>query len=176
MDRESELRENFPRNFFCSFRARRIAWFQPLSGNVTTRWAGPAGGGRRQGPTAKVGMPPCPLTDPNRLRAASLITGARRPASRALVVPAGGVPRSPVKSSRRQTAAWAGERRGRSARCGGGNPDSAGGSRTNEPSHNPGTVSCPVAEEAASDDARVWPSISETRTQTTSEGYFRGYG
>ena len=54
---------------------------------------------------------------------------ARRPASRFLVVAKGGVPRSPVKSSRRQTAAWAAGRRGRSARCGGGSPDSAGGSR-----------------------------------------------
>ena len=54
---------------------------------------------------------------------------ARCPASRVLVVPDGGVPRSPVTSSRRHTPAWAGGRRGRSARCGGGSPDSAGGSR-----------------------------------------------
>ena len=46
-----------------------------------------------------------------------------------LVVPECGVPRSPVKSSLRQTAAWAGGRRDRSARCGGGSPDSAGGAR-----------------------------------------------
>ena len=36
---------------------------------------------------------------------------------------------SPVKSSRRHTPARAGGRRGRSARCGGGSPDSAGGAR-----------------------------------------------
>ena len=51
------------------------------------------------------------------------------PASRALVVTVGGVPRILVKSCLRQTAAWAGGRRGRSARCGGGSPDSAGGPR-----------------------------------------------
>ena len=51
------------------------------------------------------------------------------PARRALVVPAGGVPRRLVTSSRRQTLAWAGGRRGRSARFGGGSPDSADGSR-----------------------------------------------
>ena len=39
------------------------------------------------------------------------------------------VPRRLVKSCLRQTAAWAGGRRGRSARCGGGSPDSAGGAR-----------------------------------------------
>ena len=38
------------------------------------------------------------------------------PARRALVVPAGGEPRRLVTSSRRQTLAWAGGRRGRSAR------------------------------------------------------------
>ena len=39
------------------------------------------------------------------------------------------MPRSPVKSSRRQTRACTGGRRGRSARFGGGDPDSADGSR-----------------------------------------------
>ena len=33
----ANLCANFPRNFFCDLRARRIAWLQPLSGSVTTR-------------------------------------------------------------------------------------------------------------------------------------------
>ena len=51
------------------------------------------------------GERPSPWTTPNRLRAVA------------------------VKSSRRQTSARADGRPGRSARCGGGGPDSAGGSR-----------------------------------------------
>ncbi len=64
-----------------------------------------------------------------RLTATSRASRPIDPASRALVVTVGGVPRRLVKSCRRQTAAWAGGRRRRSARCGGGSPDSAGGAR-----------------------------------------------
>ena len=53
----------------------------------------------------------------------------RRLVTRSLVVPAGGVQRSAITSSRRQTSACAGGQRGRSARFGGGSPDSAGASR-----------------------------------------------
>ena len=56
------------------------------------------------------------VTISNRLRVAGRITARDVPPVIFLVVAKGGVPRSPVTSSRRQTAAWAGGRRGRSAR------------------------------------------------------------
>ena len=92
--------------------------------------SGPSGGASdASGRRAKVEKPPVArgrLQPPPRSRPGHR---ARRPARRALVVLEGGVPRNPVKPSRRQTLACAGGRRRRSARFGGGSPDSAGGSR-----------------------------------------------
>ena len=67
---------------------------------------------------------PCALTAPNRFHAAGPGHHAGRSTGCTLVVQEVGVPRRPVKSSRRHTPACAGGRRSRSTRFGGGSPDS----------------------------------------------------
>ena len=89
----------------------------------------PPGGRRRSWPTATVSRHPWPVYGFDRLRAAGRVTARDVPPVVFLLSRTVACREASVKPSRRQTPACGGARRGRSARFGGGSPESAGRSR-----------------------------------------------
>ena len=70
MDREDELCANFPLNFFCGLRTRRIAWFQPVHWERDNQMSESSeGDGRRPWPMATVSGHLWPVYGSNRLHA-----------------------------------------------------------------------------------------------------------